>query len=109
MEYLRGLVLYQQGSLELAARLLQKRLPDSSDVEAMKMEGASLFRTGRAGEAIPLLEKSQRSTTALNVDPQYVLGLCYIDVNRYDDARHAFAAQYEFERTPPPRTCWRLG
>ena len=98
VEYLRGLVLYQQGSLELAAKAFAKAVAeDSSDVEAMKMEGASLFRTGRAGEAIPLLEKSQRSTTALNVDPQYVLGLCYIDVNRYDDARHAFAAQYEFE------------
>jgi tetratricopeptide (TPR) repeat protein len=32
-----------------------------------------------------------------NIDPQYVLGLCYADVKRYDDARHAFAAQYGFE------------
>ncbi len=32
----------------------------------------------------------------MNVDPQYVLGLCYLDTNRFDDARHAFAAQYEF-------------
>ena len=98
VEYLRGLVLYQQGSLELAAKAFAKAVAqDSSDIEAMKMEGASLFRQGRAAEAIPLLEKSQGSTTALNVDPQYVLGLCYIDANRYDDARHAFAAQYEFE------------
>jgi predicted Zn-dependent protease len=31
-----------------------------------------------------------------NVDPEYVLGLCYSDVKRYDDARHAFATQYGF-------------
>jgi tetratricopeptide (TPR) repeat protein len=31
-----------------------------------------------------------------NVDPQYVLGLCYTDVKRYDDARRAFAAQFGF-------------
>jgi tetratricopeptide (TPR) repeat protein len=97
VEYLRGLALYQQGSLEQAAKAFAKAVAqDSSDIEAMKMEGASLFRQGKAAEAIPLLEKSQGSTTALNVDPQYVLGLCYIDANRYDDARHAFAAQYEF-------------
>ena len=98
VEYLRGLVLYQQGNLEPAAKAFAKAVAqDSSDIEAMKMEGASLFRQGKAGEAIPLLEKSQGSTTALNIDPQYVLGLCYIDANRYDDARHAFASQYEFE------------
>lgn len=98
VEYLRGLVLYQQGSLESAAKAFAKAVAqDSSDIEAMKMEGVSLFRQGKAGEAIHLLEKSQGSTLALNVDPQYVLGLCYIDTNRYDDARHAFAAQYEFD------------
>ncbi len=30
------------------------------------------------------------------MDPNYVLALCYADVQRYDDARHAFAAQYGF-------------
>jgi predicted Zn-dependent protease len=31
-----------------------------------------------------------------NVDGNYVLGLCYMDTRRYDDARKAFAAQYGF-------------
>ena len=96
-EYLRGLVLYQQGSLDPAAMAFARAVSqDPADLEAMKMEGASLFREGKVAEAIPLLEKAQSSSTALNVDPQYVLGLAYIDVNRYDDARHAFAAQYDF-------------
>ncbi len=30
------------------------------------------------------------------LEPRYVLGLCYTDVKRYDDARRAFAAQFGF-------------
>ena len=98
MEYLRGLALYEKGNLEDATVAFAKAVTqDPGDIEAMKMEGASLFRQGKAADAIPLLEKAQGSIEQqLNVDPQYVLGLCYIDTNRYDDARHAFAAQYDF-------------
>ena len=97
-EYLRGLVLYEKDLLEDATTAFAKAIvQDPGNLEAMKMEGASLFRQGKAPEAIPLLEKAQGSTHELNVDPQYVLGLCYIDTNRYDDARHAFAAQYDFQ------------
>lgn len=95
-EYLRGLVLYQQGKLEDAAKAFDRAVVENpSDVEAMKMEGASLFREGKVAKAIALLEKSQGASTKLNVDPQYVLGLAYIDANRYDDARHAFATQFD--------------
>ena len=96
-EYLRGLVLYQQGKLQLAADAFAKAVAqDKGDLEAMKMEGASLFRLGRPAEAIPLLEKAQKTTLEMNVDPQYVLGLCYLDTGRNDDARRAFAVQYDF-------------
>lgn len=96
-EYLRGLILYEKGDLQNAARVFAKAsAQDPTDLEAKKMQGASLFRLGRAAEAIPLLERASGSTQQMNVDPQYVLGLCYLDTNRFDDARHAFAAQYEF-------------
>ncbi len=96
-EYLRGLILYEKGDLQEAeAAFAKASAQDPADVEAMKMQGASLFRLGKAADAIPLLEKAQGSTQQMNVDPQYVLGLCYLDTNRFDDARHAFAAQYEF-------------
>ena len=102
-EYLRGLVLYQKGDLPNAATAFAKAVTqDPSDLEAMKMEGASLFRLGRASEAIPLLEKAQSASQQMNVDPQYVLGLCYIDTDRHDDARHAFAAQYGFPPDSAP-------
>ena len=97
VEYLRGLVLYEKGDLQDGAAAFGRAVAqDPSDLEAMKMEGASLFRLGKAAEAIPLLEKAQKATQQMNVDPQYVLGLCYLDTNRYDDARHAFAVQYDF-------------
>ncbi len=96
-EYLRGLILYEKGDLANAAITFMKAsAQDPADLEAMKMQGASLFRMGRAAEAIPLLERASASSQQMNVDPQYVLGLCYLDTNRFDDARHAFAAQYEF-------------
>jgi len=102
-EYLRGLVLYQKGELGQASKAFANAVSqDSSDLEAMKMEGASLFRQGKPAEAIPLLERAQGSSIAQNVDPHYVLGLCYIDTARYDDARHAFAAQYEFAPDSAP-------
>jgi tetratricopeptide (TPR) repeat protein len=95
-EYLRGLIFYEKGNLPDASAAFAKAVAQNpGDLEAMKMQGASLFRLGKAAEAIPLLEKAQGSTQQMNVDPQYVLGLCYLDTNRYDDARHAFAAQYD--------------
>jgi tetratricopeptide (TPR) repeat protein len=96
-EYLRGMVLYQKGNFHDAASAFANAAEqDPGDLEAMKMEGASLFRMGRSAEAIPLLEKAKSASQRLNVDPEYVLGLCYLDTNRYDDARHAFATQYDF-------------
>jgi tetratricopeptide (TPR) repeat protein len=102
-EYLRGLILYEKGDLQNAATAFAKAsAQDPTDLEAMKMQGASLFRLGKAAEAIPLLERASGSTQQMNVDPQYVLGLCYLDTNRFDDARHAFVAQYEFSPDSAP-------
>jgi tetratricopeptide (TPR) repeat protein len=69
---------------------------DPSDRDAMQMRGVVLYSLGRPAEAIPLLEKAHATVPSANVDPNYVLGVCYIAVRRYDDARHAFAAQYGF-------------
>ncbi len=58
-EYLRGLILYEKGDLQNAATAFAKAsAQDPTDLEAMKMQGASLFRLGKAAEAIPLAGKS---------------------------------------------------
>jgi predicted Zn-dependent protease len=98
VEKLRGMALYQQNKLEDAAAAFSNAVAqDPGDIEAAQMQGVTLFRMGRPADAIPLLERSrEQKVAAANVDGNYVLGLCYMDTRRYDDARKAFAAQYGF-------------
>jgi predicted Zn-dependent protease len=94
---LEGEALYAQGDLRAADTAFAKALTDDArDVEAAQMRGLTLFRLGRPADAIPLLEGSRGTMANGKADPNYVLGLCYMDTRRYDDARHAFAAQYGF-------------
>ena len=64
------------------------------DQESAQMRGLTLYRLGRPAAAIPLLEGAHEAGAQSKADPTYVLALCYMDTRRYDDARHAFAAQY---------------
>ena len=97
VERLRGIIFYQREQFAQAIDAFNKAVSqDPADRESMEMQGVSLFRTGHPAEALPLLEKAHASVDRANIDPEYVLGLCYADVARYDDARHAFANQYGF-------------
>jgi predicted Zn-dependent protease len=97
VERLRGMIFYQREQFPQAIDAFAKAADqDSNDRESIEMHGVSLFRLGRIQEAIPFLEKARIGVQGANVDPNYVLALCYADVQRYDDARHAFAAQYGF-------------
>jgi tetratricopeptide (TPR) repeat protein len=103
VERLRGMVFYQQGKMAEAATAFAKAVAQNpQDREAMQMEGVSLFRQGRSAEAVPLLEQAHSSVPNANVDPNYVLGLCYLDTQRFDDARRAFAGQYGFAPDSAP-------
>lgn len=97
VERLRGLVLYQKEQLpEAIAAFTRAEAQNAADRESIEMHGVSLFRLGRAAEALPLLERARAAVERANIDPEYVLGLCYADLRRYDDARQAFAAQFGF-------------
>ncbi len=93
-----GLAYYSLGKLKSADGAFAEALKDRpDDVESAEMRGLTLVRLGRPAEAIPLLEGMRGHGDgggARKADPNYVLALCYIDVRRYDDARHAFAAQF---------------
>lgn len=90
----QGLALYAKGDLRGADKAFAAALSeDAKDTESAQMRGLTLFRLGRPAEAIPLLEPSRGTSATGKADPNYVLGLCYTDARRYDDARHAFAAQ----------------
>ncbi len=102
VERLRGMAFYEQGKIQLAAAAFERAVAqDPSDREAMQMQGVVLFRSGKPAEAIPLLEKAHLSIPRTNIDTNYVLGLCYLDARRYDDARTAFATQYNFPPDSP--------
>ena len=98
VERLRGIILYQRERFPEAIEAFTKAATqDPSDSESLEMHGVSLFRMGRTPDAIPFLEKARATVESANIDPNYVLALCYADVQRYDDSRHAFAAQFGFE------------
>jgi tetratricopeptide (TPR) repeat protein len=103
VERLRGFIYYQQRNMVAAEAAYAKAVEqDPSDRESMQMRGVVLYSLGRPADAIPLLEKAHAAVPSANVDPNYVLGVCYIAVRRYDDARHAFAAQYGFAPDSAP-------
>jgi predicted Zn-dependent protease len=94
---LRGLALYSQNQFtEADAALASALKQDPKDEESAQLRGLTLFRLGRPTDAIPLLESSHEWTSQTKVDPSYVLALCYLDTRQFDNARHAFAAQYGF-------------
>jgi tetratricopeptide (TPR) repeat protein len=97
VERLRGVIFYQKDQFpEAIAAFTKAETQQPNDRESSEMHGVSLFRLGRAAEAIPYLEKAHTAVERVNIDPDYVLALCYADVRRYDDSRRAFAAQYGF-------------
>jgi tetratricopeptide (TPR) repeat protein len=102
VERLQGMAYYEQGQMQSSAAAFHKAVVrDPSDLEATQMEGVSLFRMGKPVAAIPLLEQAHLSIPSTNIDSNYVLGLCYLDSRRYDDARKAFATQYGFPSESP--------
>jgi predicted Zn-dependent protease len=98
VERLRGMIFYQRERFpEAIAAFTKAAAQDPNDRESIEMNGVSLFRLGRIPDAIPFLEKARVGVERANVDPNYLLALSYADVQRYDDSRHAFAAQFGFE------------
>ena len=103
LDRVEGLADYAKGDLRQADIAFTAALKaDPTDTESQQMRGLTLFRLGRPTDAIPLLESSSKNIANSKADPNYVLALCYIDTRRYDDARHAFAAQYAFPADSAP-------
>ena len=103
LDRLQGDALYDLNRLPEAAAAYGHALEaDPHDQEAAQMRGLTLFRIGRPADAIPLLEVNHAAGAQSKADPTYVLALCYMDTLHYDDARHAFAAQYGFPPDSAP-------
>jgi tetratricopeptide (TPR) repeat protein len=95
-ERLLGTIAYQRNNFAAADAAFERAIAqDHDDLQAVQMRGVTLYRMGKAAEAIPLLERSNTAVAAVNSDSTYVLAVCYMDVRRYDDARRIFARQYK--------------
>ncbi len=103
LERTRGAALYSLDRLKEADAAFAAALAqDPHDGESAQMRGLTLFRLGRPADAIPLLEQSHKPGFQEKADPSYVLALCYTDTRRYDDARRAYAAQYDLPPDSAP-------
>lgn len=90
-----GLAYYRTGKLIEAEKAFAEAMRDDpKDEESVQLRGLTLYRLGRPADAIPYLEKIRKWTPNGNADANYVLGLCYLNAQRYDEARQAFATQY---------------
>jgi len=100
LSLLAALAYYAKGEMEAADKELAEVLRQQpADIEAKTLRGLVLVKLGRPAEAIPLLEAVAHEDAAQKLgksDPNYALALCYMDTQRYDDARRAFAAQFGF-------------
>ena len=96
VERMLGMIHYQRNEFAAANKTFEKAiLQESSDLQAVQMRGVTLYRMGQPAAAIPLLERANSTIATVNADGTYVLAVCYLDVHRYDDARHIFAKQYK--------------
>lgn len=90
-----GLACYRSGKLLDAQRAFNQAIQDDpSDMESIQMLGLTLYRLGQPAAAIPHLERVRQWMPNSEADANYVLGLCYLNSQRYDDARKSFSAQY---------------
>jgi tetratricopeptide (TPR) repeat protein len=90
-----GIAYYRTGKLLSAEKAFAQAVAeDPNDMESVQMRGLSLYRLGRPADAIPFLERVKQRTPNANADANYVLGLCYLNSQHFENARVAFANQF---------------
>jgi len=91
-----GIAYYRTGKLLDAQKAFAAAIQeDPADEESVQMEGLTLYRMGQPAKAIPYLERVRQWMPNANADSGYVLGLCYLNAQRLDDARGAFAKEFD--------------
>jgi tetratricopeptide (TPR) repeat protein len=90
-----GIAYYKKGDYPNAITYLKKaREENLDDSEAVQLLGLSFYLAGRPADAIAPLEKVQTWFPSANVDASYILGICYIQIKDYPQARGAFAKMF---------------
>ena len=87
-----GATYFQSHKFPQAIEHLKNALTQNpDDLEATQLLALSFYGSGDFAKAAPLLEKLGPRLPASNPDGPYLLGICYIMTQRWDDARRAFA------------------
>ena len=95
VEHQLGLAYYRRGDFLPAQNAFAKAMEQNpQDRESIQLRGLSLYQLGKPAEAIPYLRQVQSWIGTANVDANYVLGLCYMHTQNYDEARKSFAQMY---------------
>ncbi len=96
LEHEIGVAYYKKGDYQAASVAFEEALKENpEDGEAIQLLGLSYYLGGKPQQAIPLLEKVQTWFPRANVDGAYILGICYIQAKKYDEARHAFGKMFD--------------
>jgi tetratricopeptide (TPR) repeat protein len=74
---------------------------DPGDMEATQLLALSYYGSGQFTQAIPLLEKLGDHLPRDIADGPYLLGICYLMTERWDDARRAFARMFSVAPESP--------
>ena len=91
-----GAAYYKKSDYPKAVEYLKKATAaDRANNEATQLLGLSYYLMGHPADAIPILEKVQGWYPRANVDAAYILGVCYIQLKNYDQARKAFGKMFD--------------
>jgi tetratricopeptide (TPR) repeat protein len=81
---------YQQAILHLQVAIQQA----SEDWESIQLMALSYYALGKCQETVPLLEKVSPHLPAGQADAPYILGVCYVRTQQWDNARIRFAEMF---------------
>lgn len=91
-----GTAYYKKGDYSKAIDYLKKATAaDPANNEATQLLGLSYYLMGHPADAVPLLERVQGWYSRANVDASYILGVCYIQLKNYDQARKSFGKMFD--------------
>src|SRR5215831_4138329 len=91
-----GTAYYKKSDYPKAVEYLKKATAaDPANNEATQLLGLSYYLMGHPADAIPILEKVQGWYPRANIDAAYILGISYIQLKNYDQARKAFGKMFD--------------
>ena len=91
-----GTAYYKKSDFPKAVEYLKKATAaDPANNEATQLLGLSYYLMGHPADAIPILEKVQGWYPRANIDAAYILGISYIQLKNYDQARKTFGKMFD--------------